>query len=52
VLARVEHVEATDPGRDPDKQVNEDSALVADTPLGMLAVVLSWAPLAQLFRFH
>lgn len=37
--ARVEHVEATDPGRDPDKQVNEDSALVADTPLGMLAVV-------------
>jgi len=37
--ARVEHVEATDPGRDPDKQVNEDSALVADTPFGMLAVV-------------
>ena len=37
--ARVEHVEATDPGRDPDKQINEDSVLVADTPFGTLAVV-------------
>ena len=29
----------TDPGRDPDKQVNEDSAVDAETKLGQLAVV-------------
>jgi len=29
----------TDPGRDPDKQVNEDSAVHAETSLGLLAVV-------------
>ena len=29
----------TDPGRDPDKQVNEDSAAHVDTPLGLLAIV-------------
>jgi serine/threonine protein phosphatase PrpC len=37
--ARVEHVLASDPGRDPDKQINEDSAVVAETPFGTLAVV-------------
>lgn len=29
----------TDPGRDPDKQVNEDSAIFVETSLGLLAVV-------------
>lgn len=29
----------TDPGRDPEKQVNEDAVVHADTPLGVLAVV-------------
>ena len=29
----------TDPGRDPDKQVNEDSAAHVETSLGLLAVV-------------
>ena len=29
----------TDPGRDPDKQVNEDSATHVETSLGLLAVV-------------
>jgi len=29
----------TDPGRDPDKQVNEDSSVQKETPLGLLAVV-------------
>jgi protein phosphatase len=29
----------TDPGRDPEKQVNEDAAVHVETPLGLLAVV-------------
>jgi serine/threonine protein phosphatase PrpC len=29
----------TDPGRDPDKQVNEDSSVTKETPHGLLAVV-------------
>ncbi len=29
----------TDPGRDPDKQVNEDSAVHVETALGLLAIV-------------
>lgn len=29
----------TDPGRDPDKQVNEDSSLQKETALGLLAIV-------------
>ncbi len=36
---RVESATVTDAGRDPDKQVNEDSYAVAATPLGLLAVV-------------
>jgi serine/threonine protein phosphatase PrpC len=36
---RVETAAVTDPGRDPDKQVNEDSHAVLVTPLGLLAVV-------------
>lgn len=35
----VEIAVRTDPGRDPDKQINEDSALHKETPLGLLAVV-------------
>ncbi|MBX3191301.1 MAG: serine/threonine-protein phosphatase [Labilithrix sp.] len=35
----VEIVFRTDPGRDPDKQVNEDAADHAETALGVLAVV-------------
>jgi PPM family protein phosphatase len=34
-----EIAERTDPGRDPDKQVNEDAVVHADTPMGLLAVV-------------
>ena len=30
---------ATDPGRDPNKQINEDSLLVRQTQHGLLAVV-------------
>lgn len=35
----VDFAELSDPGRDPSKQVNEDSAGYAETPLGHLAVV-------------
>lgn len=35
----VEIASRTDPGRDPDKQVNEDAAAHAEVPLGLLAVV-------------
>jgi serine/threonine protein phosphatase PrpC len=35
----VEIAVRTDPGRDPDKQVNEDSSIQKETPLGLLAVV-------------
>lgn len=35
----VEIAVRTDPGRDPDKQVNEDSALHVETHLGLLAIV-------------
>ena len=35
----VEIASCTDPGRDPDKQVNEDAAAHADVTLGLLAVV-------------
>ncbi len=35
----VEIASRTDPGRDPDKQVNEDAAAHADVALGLLAVV-------------
>lgn len=36
---RVEWAQASDPGRDPDKQINEDSAGYAETPFGHLFVV-------------
>lgn len=35
----VDLAELSDPGRDPDKQANEDSLATAATPLGFLAVV-------------
>ncbi len=35
----IDFAELSDPGRDPHKQVNEDSAGYAETPLGHLAVV-------------
>ena len=35
----VELAVKTDPGRDPDKQVNEDSNTYLETKLGLLAVV-------------
>jgi protein phosphatase len=35
----VEIASRTDPGRDPDKQVNEDAAAHADVKLGLLAIV-------------
>lgn len=35
----VDFAELSDPGRDPSKQVNEDSSGYAETPLGHLAVV-------------
>ena len=38
-IPAVEIATRTDPGRDPDKQVNEDSAAHVETALGMLAVV-------------
>ena len=38
-LPAVELAVRTDPGRDPDKQVNEDAAAHADATLGLLAVV-------------
>lgn len=38
-IPAVEIAFRTDPGRDPDKQVNEDSAVHAETPLGLLCVV-------------
>jgi protein phosphatase len=37
--ARIELGQKTDPGRDPDKQVNEDTILAFDTSLGPLCVV-------------
>jgi serine/threonine protein phosphatase PrpC len=37
--ASLEIAERTDPGRDPEKQVNEDAVAYAETPLGMLAIV-------------
>lgn len=37
--ASLEIASRTDPGRDPDKQVNEDAVVHADTPLGTLALV-------------
>jgi protein phosphatase len=37
--ARIELGQKTDPGRDPDKQVNEDSLGVVETRLGTLCVV-------------
>ena len=38
-IPAVESAVRTDPGRDPDKQVNEDSSIQKETPLGLLAVV-------------
>ncbi len=38
-IPAVEIAVRTDPGRDPDKQVNEDSSIHKETPLGLLAVV-------------
>lgn len=37
--ARIELGQKTDPGRDPDKQVNEDSLVAIETRLGSLCVV-------------
>lgn len=39
ILSSLEIAERTDPGRDPDKQVNEDASAHAETPLGVLALV-------------
>ncbi len=39
ILSSLEIAERTDPGRDPEKQVNEDASAHAETPLGVLAVV-------------
>lgn len=36
---KLEFAERTDPGRDPEKQVNEDSSASATTPFGFLSVV-------------
>ena len=38
-IVAVEIASRTDPGRDPDKQVNEDAAAHAEVTLGLLAVV-------------
>jgi protein phosphatase len=38
-IPAVEIALRTDPGRDPDKQVNEDSSVTKETALGLLAVV-------------
>jgi PPM family protein phosphatase len=38
-IPAVELAIRTDPGRDPDKQVNEDSAIQKETALGLLAIV-------------
>ncbi|MBX3198174.1 MAG: protein phosphatase 2C domain-containing protein [Labilithrix sp.] len=38
-IPSVETAVRTDPGRDPDKQVNEDASVEKETPLGLLAVV-------------
>lgn len=38
-VPNIEVAMATDPGRDPNKQVNEDAMLARDTPHGFLAVV-------------
>lgn len=38
-LPALEIAVRTDPGRDPDKQVNEDSSVHVETPQGLLAVV-------------
>src|SRR5689334_11954043 len=38
-IPAVEIAFRTDPGRDPDKQVNEDAARHVETKLGLLAVV-------------
>lgn len=38
-LPAVEIAVRTDPGRDPDKQVNEDASIQKETALGLLAVV-------------
>ena len=38
-IPAVEIAVRTDPGRDPDKQVNEDSSIQKETALGLLAVV-------------
>lgn len=38
-IPSVEIAVRTDPGRDPDKQVNEDAAVEKETALGLLAVV-------------
>jgi len=35
----VDFAELTDPGRDPTKQLNEDSSGFAETPVGLLAVI-------------
>jgi serine/threonine protein phosphatase PrpC len=39
VLPAVEFAQRTDPGRDPDKQVNEDACGYEETPLGHLSVL-------------
>ncbi|HEY6462722.1 MAG TPA: protein phosphatase 2C domain-containing protein [Polyangiaceae bacterium] len=39
VLPAVEYAERSDPGRDPDKQVNEDACVHRETRLGHLCVV-------------
>ena len=38
-LPAVEVATRTDPGRDPDKQVNEDAAITVETALGLLFIV-------------
>jgi protein phosphatase len=39
MLPEVEVVIATDPGRDPDKRINEDTAVHGETPIGHLLVL-------------
>jgi serine/threonine protein phosphatase PrpC len=39
MLPAIEFAEKTDPGRDPDKQVNEDASGYRETPLGHLCVL-------------
>jgi protein phosphatase len=39
MLPEVEVVIATDPGRDPDKRINEDTAIEGETPIGHLLVL-------------